>query len=66
MLIFTAQDAAIKFLSPDYALHQIIFTRSVVAIVLTVLVARLTLGIGAIHERDVQAGTRFARACWSL
>ena len=39
MLIFTAQDAAIKFLSPDYALHQIIFTRSVVAIVLTVLVA---------------------------
>ena len=51
MLIFTAQDAAIKFLSPDYALHQIIFTRSVVAIVLTVLIARLTLGIGAIRTR---------------
>lgn len=38
MFAFTTQDMAIKWLSGDYALHQIVFFRAVVAITLTLAV----------------------------
>ena len=35
---FTTQDMAIKFISGDYALHQVMMTRSIVAILFTLLI----------------------------
>jgi drug/metabolite transporter (DMT)-like permease len=35
---FTTQDMAIKFISGNYALHQIVFTRSVTAIIFTLII----------------------------
>ncbi|MEM7405137.1 MAG: DMT family transporter [Pseudomonadota bacterium] len=49
MLIFTAQDAAIKYMSVTYPLHEIVFGRSIVAVALTLLAARLTLGWRALR-----------------
>ena len=37
-LFFTTQDMAIKFISGDYALHQVMLTRSIVAMLFTLLV----------------------------
>ena len=35
MLVITLQDSAVKLLSPDYALHQIMLSRAVLALVIT-------------------------------
>ena len=37
-VFFTTQDMAIKFISGDYALHQVMMTRSIVAILFTLLI----------------------------
>ena len=37
-VFFTTQDMAIKFISGDYALHQVMMTRSIVAILFTFLI----------------------------
>jgi drug/metabolite transporter (DMT)-like permease len=37
-LIFSINDMLVKFLSDGYALHQIVFTRSLISVLLLVLV----------------------------
>lgn len=41
----SVMDATIKYLSPDYALHQIILTRTLVALVLTLIVVKWEGGL---------------------
>jgi drug/metabolite transporter (DMT)-like permease len=45
MLAFTAQDATMKWLSPSYALHELVFVRAVLAISITLVIMRFEGGL---------------------
>ncbi len=47
----TLQDAMIKWLSPVFALHEITFARSVIAIAVTLMIVRLEGGFGLLRTR---------------
>ena len=51
MVVISLQDSFIKLMSGDYPLHQIVFTRSCIAILLTVYFAHLEGGIGLLRTR---------------
>ncbi len=51
MVVLSLQDSLIKWMSGDYPLHEIVFTRSCVAILLTVYFAHLEGGIGLLRTR---------------
>ena len=51
MVVLSLQDSLIKVMSGDYPLHQIVFTRSCIAILLTVYFAHLEGGIGLLRTR---------------
>jgi len=52
MLFFSVNDSTIKFLSDSYALHQIVFVRSIIGIVFgLVVIAPLTGGIAQLRTR---------------
>ncbi len=51
MFFFSVQDVIIKFLSGDLAVHQIVFVRSLIAIPLIVLIARIEGGVGRLRTR---------------
>ena len=43
MLVVTLQDCTVKWLSPDYALHQIMLIRSVIAILIIFFIIKTPL-----------------------
>ena len=52
---FTINDAAIKFLSGDYPLHQIVFCRAVIALIITIaFIMPLDGGRGAIKTQKLK------------
>ena len=51
MVVLSLQDSLIKWMSGDYPLHQIVFIRSCVAILLTVYFAHLEGGIRLLRTR---------------
>ncbi len=51
MVVLSLQDSLIKYMSGDYPLHQIVFSRSCIAILLTVYFAHLEGGIGLLRTR---------------
>ena len=55
---FTTNDMGMKFVSGDYALHQIVFTRSLVAIIFTFII--LDLGMA---DLDSFTQTDLVRIC---
>jgi drug/metabolite transporter (DMT)-like permease len=46
MIMFSLQDVVIKWVSGTYPLHEVVFYRSCFGIVMTILIAHLTGGIG--------------------
>ncbi|MDC1059537.1 DMT family transporter, partial [Planktomarina temperata] len=53
-LIFSVNDMLIKFLSDGYALHQIVFTRSLTGVLLLMIViVPLTCGYGALRTQKL-------------
>ena len=52
MVVITLQDAAVKWLSPDYALHQIMLTRSVLALSITFVFLRMEGGLRLLRSRS--------------
>jgi len=48
-VVFTVQDATIKWLSTTYAVHEIVFARSLVAIALLALFAAVSGGLGQLR-----------------
>jgi S-adenosylmethionine uptake transporter len=55
MTVFSGQDVAIKFLSDAYPLHEIVFARSIVGLVLTITLIMATAGV---------AGMKTGRPLW--
>ena len=54
-LIFSINDMLVKFLSDDYALHQIVFTRSLISVLLLLLVViPLAGGYALLHTRRLK------------
>ena len=51
MVVLSLQDSLIKWMSGDYPLHQIVFTRSCIAIVLTVYFAHLEGDVRLLRTR---------------
>jgi S-adenosylmethionine uptake transporter len=51
MVVLSLQDSLIKWMSGDYPLHQIVFSRSAVAILVTAYIARLEGGLGLLRTR---------------
>jgi len=51
MLIFIGNDASIKYLSGDYPIHQLVFTRTLVALVITLTIARFDGGLAGLKTR---------------
>ncbi len=51
MVVLSLQDSFIKLMSGDYPLHQIVFTRSCIAILLTVYFAHLEGGLRLLRTR---------------
>ncbi len=51
MVVLSLQDSLIKWMSGDYPLHQIVFTRSCIAILLTVYFAHLEGGLRLLRTR---------------
>ncbi len=61
VFLFSGNDVLMKFLSGDYALHQIVLTRSVMGLALTVLImAPLAGGFHLLRTR--RPGLHMARA----
>ena len=53
-LIFSINDMLVKFLSDDYALHQIVFTRSLISVLLLLVVIPLAGGYALLHTRRLK------------
>ncbi len=53
MVVLSLQDSLIKWMSSDYPLHQIVFIRSCIAIVVTVYFAHLEGGIHLLRTRHL-------------
>ena len=51
MFVITLQDTAVKWLSPDYALHQIMFIRAVLALLITLALVRFEGGLRLVRTR---------------
>ena len=51
MFVITLQDTAVKWLSPDYALHQIMFIRAVLALLITFALLRFEGGLRLLRTR---------------
>ena len=51
MIVLSLQDSLIKWMSGDYPLHQIVFIRSCIAILLTVYFAHLEGGLRLLRTR---------------
>ena len=51
MFVITLQDTAVKWLSPDYALHQLMFIRSVLALLITFVLLRFEGGLRLLRTR---------------
>ena len=51
MFVITLQDTAVKWLSPDYALHQIMFIRAVLALLITFALLRFEGGLRLVRTR---------------
>ena len=51
MFVITLQDTTVKWLSPDYALHQIMLTRSVIALGITLAFLRFEGGFRLLRTR---------------
>jgi drug/metabolite transporter (DMT)-like permease len=51
MLVITLQDSAVKLLSPDYALHQIMLVRAMLALVLTFGIIKYEGGFHLLRTR---------------
>ncbi len=49
--IFSIQDVVIKWISGDYSVHQILFVRSVVALVPLFVIVRLNGGLASLRTR---------------
>ena len=58
MFVITLQDTAVKWLSPDYALHQIMFTRAVLALLITFALLRFEGGLRLVRTRRPQPAIR--------
>lgn len=54
MGVFTVQDATIKWLSTDYSVYQIVLIRSLVALVLLPVFARLNGGLAGLRPADLR------------
>ncbi|MBM85040.1 MAG: EamA family transporter [Rhodospirillaceae bacterium] len=51
MVVITLQDTSVKWLSPDYALHQIMLSRGVLALCITFWILRLEGGVHLLRTR---------------
>jgi len=51
MFFFSVQDVVIKSLSGDLAAHQIVFVRSLIALPLVLVIARIEGGLGLLYTR---------------
>ena len=51
MFVITLQDTTVKWLSPDYALHQIMFTRSGIAVLVTLVFLHFEGGLRLVRTR---------------
>jgi S-adenosylmethionine uptake transporter len=51
MVVLSLQDSLIKWMSGDYPLHQIVFSRSCIAILVTAYIARLEGGLALLRTR---------------
>ncbi len=51
VVALTLQDAVVKWLSPTFALHEITFARSLIAIVITLVIVRLEGGLSLLRTR---------------
>ena len=49
--VFSLQDVAIKWMSPDYPVHEIVFVRSLVAIAPILLIVRFEGGLSSLRTR---------------
>lgn len=54
MLVITLQDSAVKLLSPDYALHQIMLSRAVLALVITFAIMRYEGGFHLLKTKHLK------------
>ena len=53
MIIVTIQDSTVKWLSPDYSLHQIMFVRSVIGLIIAITIIKLGGGLQLIKTRHL-------------
>ena len=53
MLVVTLQDCTVKWLSPDYALHQIMLIRSVIAILIIFFIIKWEGGFRLLKTRHL-------------
>ena len=53
MVIVTIQDSIVKWLSPDYSLHQIMFVRSVIGLIIAITIIKLGGGLQLIKTRHL-------------
>ena len=53
MVVITLQDTSVKWLSPDYALHQIMLSRAVLALCITFWILRLEGGFHLLRSRQL-------------
>jgi S-adenosylmethionine uptake transporter len=51
MIVLSLQDSLIKWMSGDYPLHQIVFSRSCIAVLVTAYLAHLEGGLGLLRTR---------------
>ena len=55
IVIFSLQDVIIKFISDDFAVHQVFFLRCLLALPLVVIIARFTDGVTALRAHNYHA-----------
>jgi drug/metabolite transporter (DMT)-like permease len=51
MVVVTIQDSAVKWLSPDYSLHQIMFLRSILGLLIAITIIKIEGGFHFIKTR---------------
>ena len=64
MFCISIMDTMIKMLSGGYALHQLVFIRAAISLVI-LLPVLFRHGIMAMHTRHVLAHISFVDCCWS-